>query len=121
MSLVSAILNDQTLQLIALVAVVAALADLVVAVVAALRRRELDVNVLADFLATHILARVLPIVALAGLAAALAHGTAAMPDVPGPLTALIGTTWAAALAGVVAYAMETLASLQQSIKPAPGE
>mgnify|MGYP006935481848 CR=1 FL=1 len=121
MSLVSAIVNDPTLQLIALVAVVAALADLAVSVTAAIARHGFDVNVLADFLATHVLARVIPIVSLAGLAAALSHGTAGMDNVPGALTALIGTTWAASLAGVVAYAAETFASLQQSIKPVQGE
>lgn len=121
MSLVLSILHDQTLQLIALVAIVAALADLAVAVVAALRRHELDVDVLAEFLATHVLARVIPIVALAALASALANGTASMTDVPAALPALIATTWTAALAGVIAYAAETLSSLQQSIKPVPGE
>lgn len=121
MALVLSILHDQTLQLIALVALIAALADLAVAVVAALRRRQLEVDVLADFLATHILARVIPIVALAGLASALANGTASMPDVPAAVSALVGTTWAAALAGVIAYAAETLSSLQRSIRPLEGE
>lgn len=113
--LVVSILQDQTLQLIALVAIVAALADLLVAVSAAVRRREFDVAVVADFLATHVLARIIPIVGLAFLASALAHGTEGMASVPEALTLLIAGTWAAALAGVIAYAGETFASLRQSI------
>lgn len=113
--LVLSILQDQTLQLIALVAVAAALADLLVAVAASVRRREFDLAVAADFLATHVLARIIPIVGLAFLASALAHGTEGMTDVPEALTLLIAGTWAAALAGVIAYAGETFASLRQSV------
>jgi hypothetical protein len=40
-----------------------------------------------------------------------------MGSVPEALTLLIAGTWAAALAGVIAYAGETFASLRQSIQP----
>lgn len=113
--LILTILQDQTLQLIALVAIVAALADLLVAVSAAIARKDFDLAVVADFLATHVLARVVPIVGLAFLASALDHGTDAMTDVPAALQALIPATWAAALAGVAAYAAETFASLRQTV------
>lgn len=115
MTLTLAILQDPTLQLIALVAIAAALADLLVAVTAAIARKDFDLAVVADFLATHVLARVIPIVGLAFLASALDHGTASMVDVPAALRALVATTWAAALAGVIAYAAETFASLRQSV------
>ena len=113
--LILTILQDQTLQLIALVAVVAALADLLVAVSAAIARKDFDLAVVADFLATHVLARVIPIVGLAFLASALVHGTASMVEVPAALQTLIAATWAAALAGVIAYAGETFAILRQTV------
>ena len=116
MGLIYTILQDQTLQLIALVAVVAALADLLVAVSAAIARKDFDIAVVADFLATHVLARVIPIIGLAFLASALAHGTEGIQDVPDALKALVATTWAAALAGVIAYAAETFASLRQTVR-----
>lgn len=121
MSLVSAILHDPTLQLIALVAILAALAELVVAVTAALRRGTFALDRVAQFLGGHILGRVLPIVALGALAAALEHGTATMTDIPAALTALLLSVKAAAIAGVLAYALETFGSLQTTVKPVEGE
>lgn len=118
MTLLSAILHDPTLQLIALVAFLSMLADLVVALTVALRRGTFELDRIAQFLGGHVLARVIPIVGLGALAAALEHGTATMPDVPPPLTALLLSVKAGAVAGVVAYALETFGSLQATVKPA---
>jgi hypothetical protein len=115
-TLITAIVSDPTLQLVALVAIVAALADLAMGVVVALKRGSFALDEVATFLGTHVLARVLPILSLAAIASALSHGTT---NPPAALATLIAGTWAAALAGVLAYAGETVASLQATLTPQP--
>ena len=113
MTLISAIVHDQSLQLIALLALVAGLADWAVAVVRALRDRVFSLQLVAEYLTGHVILRFAPIVLLAFIGAALSSVMAASSEsFPPELSILAGTVTVAAWAGLLAYLGETVASLK---------
>lgn len=97
--------NITLLQLFGLLAITAAV-DVGTAIALALIRGQFSGGVIAVWLQSHVLLRVFPIFALA----VIGHGIPAF-DIPA-----IGPAFALALAGLTAYIVETIASLQDSFK-----
>lgn len=114
--MIEAIAHDQTLQSILLICLVAALADFVAAVLASLATHSFNALLVSNFVTTHLLNKVLPLVLLAIVASLLGHITDGLPDAPVLLTTAVGAAWTAAVAGVIAYVVTTLASLQATVQ-----
>jgi hypothetical protein len=84
----------------------------------------LSLAAIADFVGSHILMRVLPIIALAAFASALSAALAnPAAGAPATLTALPALAWVAAWTALAAYALETFGSLRDNVQtittPAP--
>jgi hypothetical protein len=105
------IIHDQALQAILVLALIASLADLAAGVIAAVVSHTFSVSKIAEFLSTHVLGRVIPIVAVAFVASALSAAVGGIGAAPAVLATAVGAAWATAWAGVIAYVLETLASL----------
>lgn len=118
--MVTAILHDVALQGVILLTLIAALGDFGTGVLSALRSGAFKLDLLAGFVASHLLARALPIILVAGLASILSAAVSGIENAPAVLTGAIAAAWAAAWAGTLAYLLETLASLQSNIKVAAG-
>lgn len=119
MTIVTAVIHDQALQLILLVSLLAALLDLVAGVVAAAREHRLSLDRIAGFVGSHILMRVVPIAAVASFASVLSAAIASLgTSDPAFLDGIAVAAWAAAWAAVSAYLAETLGSLGVSVPTA---
>lgn len=115
MTIITAIVRDETLAAIVTLAIVAALADFACGVIAALRAGTFNFRELAQFVGTHLLARVVPIAAVAFVASALSAALAGIHNAPAVLVAAPDAAWAAAWAAVIAYVLETVSSLTDSL------
>jgi hypothetical protein len=93
-------------QLLGVLLVTAAI-DTLSGIFGSIQAGTFDVNVVANFLETHVLKRVFPILGLGAISQAL--GTS------GPGAAV----WALALLGLGAYVAETVASISSNINPTP--
>lgn len=94
------------LQLLLITAAVAAL-DTLSGIFGAISAKTFSWDVVANFLQTHVLQRVFPILGLAFLSQTLGSGTSG------------AALWGLALAGLAAYVAETVASISSNLSPAP--
>jgi uncharacterized membrane protein YdjX (TVP38/TMEM64 family) len=94
-------LSGLTVEQVLLVALVLAIVDTISGITGALATHTFDVSKLADWVTTHVLQRVLPIVALVAIAAALP---------PGPGADAVRATAVAALASYLAETVNSVAS-----------
>lgn len=109
--MIHAILTDQALSAILTLTLIAALADLAFGIVDAVKQKAFTLHAVAGFLTDHVLQRVIPILAVAFVASALSAALVGVQNAPTALAAAPAAAWATAWAGVVAYVLETLASL----------
>jgi len=116
-TLLNAIIHDQSFQLVTLLALIAGLSDWGLAVVRAIRDRVFSVDYVAQYLSSHVLTRFVPIAMLAFIGAALTAVTAgAFEEYPPALSALTASVTLAAWAGLLAYLGETVASIKATSK-----
>lgn len=120
MTVVTAVIADQALQLVVLLTLLAALLDLVTGVLAAVREHRLSLDMIAGFIGNHILMRVIPTVALASFASVLsaALATYAATEQTAMLSGVAAAAWAAAWAACAAYVAECLDSYGVNLRVA---
>lgn len=106
-----ALAHDDALWAIAVIALVIGAADTVFAVLRALRDKVFSIDYVAEFLTGHVALRFGPIVLLAVIASVVSSLTATSTTLPATLTAFAPAVWTAAWAGLLAYAGETVSSL----------
>jgi uncharacterized membrane protein YdjX (TVP38/TMEM64 family) len=96
-------LSSLTVEEVLLVALALAVVDTISGIAGALATHTLDVSRLAEWVTTHVLQRVLPIVALVAIAAALPQGPGA------------DAVRATAVAALASYLAETVSSIASNV------
>jgi hypothetical protein len=110
--MLSAIVRDDALWAIALLSLVIGLADWGFAILRALKDKVFSAEYVAEYLTGHVALRFGPIVLLAFIAATVNAVVASAPSLPDTLKAFAPSVTVAAWAGLLAYAVETVASLK---------
>jgi hypothetical protein len=102
--------NLTIVQVVSLCLVVAAI-DIIGSIALSITQQKFSLGAVAIWIQSHVLARVFPILALAALGHGLTlGGTEFLPAIP--------FCFAAALAGLGAYVLETIASIRDSFQDA---
>lgn len=110
--MLTSLAHDDALWAIALIALVLTLADTAFGVLRAVRDKAFSLDYVAEFLTGHVALRTGPIILLALIASVVSALVAATPDaLPDTIKTFAPGVWVAAWAGLLAYAGETVASL----------
>ena len=100
-------LSQITLLQLLIITAAVAVVDTLSGIVGAVSAHTFSIDVVAQFLQTHVLQLIFPIVGLAFLSQTLGSGTGA----PG------AAVWALAIGGLAAYIAETVASISSNLGP----
>jgi hypothetical protein len=115
MDLIRLIVTDQAVQAVLALTLLAALADLVSGTVAALLSGTFSFAYVGQFVASHLLANVLPLLAMAIVSSGLSHVATGSAANDQAVSLLATGAWAATWAGTLTYLASALDSLKKNV------